>query len=167
MFRTLSHLGGLLVIVLLFTAACQPIQPTNARAGEVTNTRQANQAVVQRFYDEVFTQKNMPVLDEIFAENFVAHDLDVGGELPGGGLPETLAAFPDVKATINQWVVEGDLVVAYTTYNGTHQGEFLGVAPTGKAVTWSIIDIWRVKNGKIVELWHDIPNGDILEQIQP
>ena len=80
-------------------------------------------------------------------------------------MPETLAAFPDVKATINLWVVDGDLVSAYVSYQGTHQAEFLGVAPTGKAVTWSIIDIFRVQNGKVVELWHDVPNGDILEQI--
>ena len=91
--------------------------------------------------------------------------LDYGGVLPGGGLEGTLAAFPDVVATVNLWVVEDDLVTAYVTYNGTHQAEFLGVAPTGKAVTWSIIDIWRVQNGKITELWHHIPNDDILEQI--
>jgi predicted ester cyclase len=131
-----------------------------------TSMETANKAVVQRFYDEVFTQKKMAVLDEINDPNFVAHDLDVGGELPGGGLPEVLAAFPDIKATINQWVIEGDLVTAYVTFNGTHQAEYLGVAATGKAITFSIIDIWRVKDGKIVELWHNIPNEDILEQIQ-
>jgi predicted ester cyclase len=131
-----------------------------------TNLEAANKAVVQRFYDEVFTQKKMAVLDEVFDPNMVVHDLDVGGELPGGGLPETLAAFPDVKATVNLWVIEDDLVTAYMTYNGTHQAEFLGVAATGKAVTASIIDIFRVKDGKVVELWHNIPNEDILEQIQ-
>jgi len=165
MFRNLSHLGGLLVIALLFTAACQPIQPTNARAGEATNTRQANQALVQRFYDEVFTQKKMAVLGEIFAENFVAHDLD-DQELPAG-LEETLVAFPDIKATVNQWVIEGELVTAIVAYQGTHQAEFLGVAPTGKVVTFAIVDVWRVQDGVITELWHDIPNEEILEQIQP
>ena len=126
---------------------------------------EASQAVVQRFYDEVFTQKKMAVLNELFAPNLVVHDLDFGGVLPGGDLPGTLAAFPDVVATVNLWVVEDDLVTAYVTYNGTHQAEFLRVPATGKAVTWSIIDIWRVKDGKIVELWHHIPNDDILEQI--
>jgi predicted ester cyclase len=157
------------VLLSLSVAGC--IQPMAVPAAQATTSvaalEAANKAVVQRFYAEVFTQKKMAVLGEIFAKNFVVHDLDVGGELLGGGLPETLAAFPDVKATINQWVVEGDLVVAYTTYNGTHQGEFLGVAPTGKAVTWSIIDIFRVKDSKITELWHNVPNEDILEQIQP
>jgi predicted ester cyclase len=170
MFGNRFHWSGVLLTTLLVTTACQPIQrlpPTQsgAMAATETGTEQANRAVVQRFYDEVFTQKKMPVLDEIFNGDPVIHDLDVGGELPGGDLPETLAAFPDVVATVNQWVVDGDLVAAYITFNGTHQGEFLGVAPTGKAVTWSIIDLWRVQDGKMVELWHNIPNDDILEQI--
>lgn len=158
--------------LLALLTACQPIQPATAAQGaaataDPSSQEAANKAVVQRFYDEVFTQKKMAVLQEVFAPDLVIHDLDFGGELPGGGLPETLAAFPDVKATVNQWVVEGDLVTAMVSYTGTHQAEFLGVAPTGKTVTWSIIDLWRVQDGKIVELWHDIPNGDILEQIQP
>lgn len=130
-----------------------------------TNMEAANKAVVQRFYDEVFTQKKMAVLDEVFDPNMVVHDLDVGGEFPGI-LPETLAAFPDVKATVNLWVIEGDIVTAYVTFNGTHQAEFMGVAATGKAITFSIIDIFRVKDGKVVELWHNVPNEDVLEQIQ-
>ena len=41
------------------------------------------------------------------------------------------------------------------------------MAPTGKQITWSLIDLWRVEDGKVTELWHNIPNNDILEQIQP
>lgn len=108
---------------------------------------------------------DMGVLAEVVDPNLVIHDLNVGGELPGGGLEGTLAAFPDVVATTNLWVVEEDLVTAYVTYNATHQAEFLDIPTTGKAVTWSIIDIWRVKDGKIVELWHNLPNEDILEPI--
>lgn len=161
----------LLLCLFTFLTACQPIQALPASQSRAmaaaTNDEAANRAVAQRFYEEVFTQKKMAVLSEVFDANLVIHDLDVGGELPGGTLPGTLAAFPDVVATINFWVVENDLVTAYVTYNGTHQAEFLGVPATGKAVTWSIIDIFRVKDGKVVELWHNIPNEDILEQIAP
>jgi hypothetical protein len=65
---------------------------------------QANQAVVQRFYDEVFTQKKMAVLGELSDPHLVVHDLDFSGVLPGGDLEGTLTAFPDVVATINLWV---------------------------------------------------------------
>lgn len=173
MFRKSFCLFGLLLITMLVMGACQPIQQlpdTKAAAAASTQTplEQANQAVVQRFYDEVFTQKKMAVLGEIMDANFVVHDLDVGGELNGGApLEETLAAFPDVKATTNLWVSEGELVTVYVTYRGTHQAEYLNVAATGAPVTWEVIDVWRVKDGKLAELWHNIPNDDILEQIAP
>lgn len=162
---------SMLVAVLLLCLpgllnACQPIQrlPANQAPSSISTGQEAtNKALVQRFYDEVFTQKKMEVLGDLFAENFVPHDLDAH-ELPAG-LEETIAGFPDLKATITQWVVQGDFVTAMVTFAGTQQAEFLGVAPTGKAVTFSIIDIWRVQDGKITELWHDVPNNEILEQI--
>jgi predicted ester cyclase len=163
MVRKLFRGHGLLWVALITLVACQPITPTAA-----TSQEQANKAVVQRFYEEVFTQKKMEVLGELFAANFIIHDLDVGGEAGGATLlQDTLPAFPDVQATVNLWVVQDDLVTTSVSYTGTHQAEFLGVAPTGKTVTWHIIDLWRVQDGKLIELWHDVPNGDILEQIQP
>jgi predicted ester cyclase len=127
---------------------------------------QANQAVAQRFDDEVFTGKKMDVLAEVFDANLQVHDLAVGGE-PGTAtlLQDTLTAFPDVNASVQQWVVEGDLVTAVVTFTGTHQAEFMGVAATGRPVAWSIIDVFRVRDGKVVELWHNVPNDDILAQI--
>jgi predicted ester cyclase len=162
-----GYMNIVTLLIGLSLMACQAMSATQNTAAEAAESgnEAANKALVQRFYDEVFTQKKMPVLDEIFDPKLAIHDLDVGGELPGGGLVETLAAFPDVKATVNLWVTEGELVTAYVTLNGTHRAEFLGVALTRKAVTWSIIDIWRVHDGKIIELWHNIPNEDILEQI--
>lgn len=123
--------------------------------------------MAQRFYDEVFTGKNLGALPEIFGASLVVHDLDIGGESPDGGLEPTLAAFPDVQSTIDLWVVEGDLVTAVVTNKGTHQAEFMGVPATGRPVTFHIIDVFRIKDGKVVDLWHNIPNEDILEQIQP
>ncbi len=161
--KTIARTAGLLLTLLL--AACQPVQMMPATQDAASGMEAANKAVVQRFYDEVFTQKKMAVLGEIMDANFVVHDLDEGGEQPGGDLPGTLAAFPDVKATVHFMTVEGDMVTAYVTYNATHQAEFVGVAATGTPVTWSIIDIMRVKDGRISELWHNIPNDDILEQI--
>ena len=162
-------LGLLLVAASLALAACQPVRAVQAAgaAGRATPPRteqeKANQALVQRFYDKVFTQKNMAALNDLFATDFVPHDLDAQ-ELPAG-IDGTIAAFPDLKTTVTQWVIEGDMITAMVTFTGTQTGDFLGVAPTGKSVTFSIIDIWRVQDGKIAELWHDVPNNEILAQI--
>jgi predicted ester cyclase len=128
-----------------------------------TDTEAANQAVVQRWYEEVFNQKNPRVIGEIFAENAVIHDLDYGADGAGPDLP--FVAFPDLQTTVNLWIVKDDYVTAVVTLTGTQQGKFLGIAPTGKPVTFSLIDIWRVQDGKVTELWHNVPISDILEQL--
>lgn len=132
------------------------------RAGLGTSAQDASPApegsaaVVQRLYEEVFNQKNLDALDEIDATDFVDHSPGApqgraGAKQTIGGL---LAAFPDLQVTVEQWIVDGDMVASLVTFRGTHQGELLGVAPTGKPVEWSHIDIHRVEGGQIVELWH-------------
>jgi predicted ester cyclase len=165
------YLHGLLFLLLLATAACQPVQAlpatqTTATASAEAKLEQANQAVVQRFYDEVMNQKKLDALGELFDAKLIVHDLDFGAN--GIDLPAMLASMPDFQATVSLWVVKDDLVTTVVTYNGTHTGsELLGIPATGKPVTFSIIDIVRVKDGKITELWHNVPTSDILEQIQP
>jgi predicted ester cyclase len=61
--------------------------------------------------------------------------------------------------------MDGDLVTAVVTASGTHQVAIMGVAPTGNQVTFSQIDVWRVKEGKITDVWHNFANADILLQI--
>ena len=166
MFKTVVRTSSLL-LVLVFSA-WQPAQrlsatPNSAPASAETAQEKANKAVVQRFYEEVVNQKHMEVLSELFDAKIVFHDLDFGAH--GGDLPGVLTGLPDVKATIDPWVVKDDLVTAVVTFKGTHKGTLLGIAPTGNPVTFSIIDVYRVKNGKITDLWHNVPNNDILAQI--
>ncbi len=62
-------------------------------------------------------------------------------------------AFPDLSITVEDMIAEGDRVAARVTMRGTHLGEFMGVAPTGKPVEVRAIDMFRIANGKIVEHW--------------
>jgi predicted ester cyclase len=166
---------ALIVMVLLMAmvgvAACQtvralPKRQTTSSASSAISLEEANKAIVERFYEEVMNQKNLDALGELFDANLIVHDLDFGAN--GIDLPAMLASMPDFRATTTLWVVKDDLVTAVVTYNGTHTGgELLGVPATGKPVTFSIIDIVRIKDGKIAELWHNVPTSDILEQIQP
>jgi predicted ester cyclase len=161
------YLYGLLFLLLLATAACQPVQAlpatqTTATASAEAKLEQANKAVVQRFYDEVVNQKHMNVLDEVFDPHMVAHEL---GLTPALSNTVLFTGLPDLHLTVDLWVIEGDLVTAMVTVSGTHQAEMMGVAPTGNQVTFSQIDIWRVKDGKITDVWHNFANADILQQI--
>lgn len=165
--RTAARTVGLWLLLTLLLGACQPIQrlpemKTAVAASALTPLEQANQAVVQRFYDEVVNKKNLAVFAEVFDPNMVEHSLGIGLVMTE---TEMFAALPDLHLTVDLWVVEGDLVTAVVTVSGTHQAEFMGVAATGNKVSWSSIDIWRVKDGKITDVWHDVPNEDILQQI--
>ncbi len=117
-----------------------------------------SKALVRRYVEEVVNRRNLDVLDEIFAADFVQY----GGEPDQVSGVEDLkqffvmlrSGFPDFQGTIEDlFAAEGDKVVLRFTLRGTHQGEFMGVAPTGRQVTMAGIDIFRVANGKIVELW--------------
>ena len=75
------------------------------------------------------------------------------------------AAFPDLHTTIEQVVGEGDIVVVRGTDRGTHRGDFMGIAPTGRNVTVPWICIYRVTDGKITEQWISSDGLGMLQQL--
>lgn len=70
------------------------------------------------------------------------------------GIGELLTGFPDFTVTNEQVIAMGDTVVVRSTVRGTHTGPFIGIPPTGKPVEFAAIDIWRVADGQLVEVWH-------------
>ncbi len=76
-----------------------------------------------------------------------------------------LSAFPDLKAVIHDQVAEGDKVVTYKTFHGTHKGEFREIPPTGKKISVDVIDIFRIANGKMVEHWTVIDWMGLMQQL--
>jgi steroid delta-isomerase-like uncharacterized protein len=128
-----------------------------SRKGVGTVSRE-NEALVRRYVEEVYDQRRLEVVDEIFAPDFILHDPD----LPGGGRgPEGIkriveifvGAFPDLQLTLDDELSSGEKVVTRWTARGTHQGELMGIAPTGNRIEVSTIGIWRVAEGKITEAW--------------
>ncbi len=75
------------------------------------------------------------------------------------------SAFPDFKATIDDILAEDDKVVLRMTWNGTQKGEFLGVPATGKRVSFGVIDIIRIANGKLVEHWGQMDSMSMMQQL--
>ena len=74
-----------------------------------------------------------------------------------------LRVYPDIHLTVEDLIAEGDKVVGRTTVTGTHRGEFIGVAPTGKSITYDEIFIFRFVDGKVVETWGVV---DVFAQIR-
>lgn len=131
-------------------------------------TTQENGAITRRWFEEL-NKGNLAVADEIYAANYILHDPNNPLDLPPGpeGVKQFLSpfitAFPDTQGTIEDLVTEGDKVAVRFTIRGTHQGEFQGIAPTGKQVTMTGISIIRFTGGQMVEEWQ---NADILGMLQ-
>jgi len=127
-----------------------------------------NKAIVRRCYEEL-NKKNLGIGDELFAANYVNHQPG-GGEVHG---PEELkqlltgffTAFPDLRFTVEDLVAEGDKVVARWTSQGTHKGEFMGIAATGKQGATTGIAIFRIVGGKVVEEWAEMDMLGMMQQL--
>jgi len=130
---------------------------------------EAAKAVVRRNTEEVQGGGNFDVFEELFADDFVDHTPQPNTTPDKGGvriLYRTLrTAFPDFHADIHWQAADGDLVTTYKMYHGTHQGTFLGVAPTGRVIRFETVDAMRVRDGKITEHWGVANLFSLLEQL--
>ncbi len=129
-----------------------------------------NKALVHQLVEEVINQGNASMVDELLAPDFVEReDLPPGMPRDREALKQLTtmlhSAFPDFKATIDDIVAEGDKVVIRQTWSGTHKGVFMGVPPTGKSVSFGVIDIIRVAGGKCVEHWGQMDNMGLMQQL--
>jgi len=120
-----------------------------------------NKAVVRRYLEEVWVKGNTGAVEQLLAPNYT---LRVVQSHPGHldafveqahGLDDSIAryrrAFPDLRIEPDTIVAEGDWVAVQWTASGTHTGEFRGIAPTGKRVTYAAVSFYRLSDGKIAE----------------
>ena len=127
---------------------------------------QENRENMRRVLEEAFGQGKVQIVDEVLHPDFVCWDPNSeSGEIRGadtikGEIEYFRNAVPDLTYTVGDQVVEGDKVVSRYTVSGTHQGEFFGVAATGKRIEMTGINIDRFdESGKLVEEW---PEYDLL-----
>ncbi|MDF2830412.1 MAG: SnoaL-like polyketide cyclase [Mycobacterium sp.] len=114
-------------------------------------------AVVRRNTEEVQGRGDFELFEELFADDFVDHTPQPGTTADKDGVRvlyhRLREAFSDFHPEIHWQTVDGDLVTTFKTYHGTHTGDFLGIAPTGRTVRFDTVDAMRVRDGRIVEHW--------------
>ena len=128
-----------------------------------------NKALVRRSVSEFYNRENVDVVDEFYTADFLSHDpagIKEGGVEELKQLMDSIyAAFPDFHLHIDELIAEGDKVVKRFTIHCTHQGEFMGVPPTGKEITFSGTHTYRVAGGKLAEEWVDINWLGFMQQL--
>lgn len=129
----------------------------------------AAKAVVRRNTEEVQSRGNFAVFEELFADDFVDHTPQPNMTPNKDGVRDLYhrlrAAFPDFHADIHWQAADGELVTTYKTYHGTHEGMFLGMAPTGRKIQFETVDVMRVRNGKITDHWGVANLFSLMQQL--
>jgi steroid delta-isomerase-like uncharacterized protein len=163
--RSITLAMAVTTVVGLLTLVCE------ARGEPMpSEIADANKALINRFYEEVWNKGNVEFAWQVFAEDYVRHDLRPTQALPG---PEGQAkvaadfrrAFPDLKFKVDLALAEGDLVAARWTATGTMTGKWGAVEPTGKVARFSGVNIFRFRDGKIVEIWNHRDDLGLMQQV--
>jgi steroid delta-isomerase-like uncharacterized protein len=117
-----------------------------------------NKALVRREQDELWNQTgNLDAAEELFAPEQAEAAKQEASDFRRG--------FPDVVSTIEDLIAEGDRVAARWSARATHQGEYVGVPPTGKEVEFTGISVYRIEGGRIAESWTVEDQVGLMRQI--
>jgi steroid delta-isomerase-like uncharacterized protein len=125
-----------------------------------------NKKLVQRFYAEAINARDLDSVGRLLSEDFT-HDGEPRGQ---DGQRQAVAAFldgfSDLRNEILLILAEGDLVAAHQRWTGTHDGEFLGLAPTGKSVKFTSTAILRIADGRITAAWDEVDLLGLMRQLK-
>jgi steroid delta-isomerase-like uncharacterized protein len=128
-----------------------------------------NKAIYRRMVDEVVNKGHFEVIPELFAEDYLDHNLPPGAQ-PGIGSVAMVFGmfrngFSDLHFEIQEMVGSGDIVATRVSGSGTHDGNFMGTPPTGRKAEWGSMGFFRVRDGKIVEHWGQPDVFSLLQQL--
>jgi predicted ester cyclase len=161
----------LFALAMLLGSAASSAPSTAAQAATPTvdcpaPTPAQNLEVVRSFYDEGVNRADLSVFDRVAAPDIVYHGATVGDESGLEALRriygEALTGLPGLKYTLLTSVADGDAVALRYAVEGVHTGDFRGLAPTGKTITWNHSAFAHVQCGRISEMWAEIDQLDRL-----
>ena len=131
-----------------------------------------NTTLIHRWFEEVWNNKNEDAIEEMMAEDCVANGLNGPDGNPVSGHEgfkalhrAFVSAYPDLRVTVEDTVIDGDTIAARCKVTGTHDGHGIGVPPTNVPVEFTGMTIVKVKDGKIVEAWNEFDFMKMYTQV--
>src|ERR687890_895565 len=127
-----------------------------------------NKSLARRWFEDLFSRGDLDAAEEILSADFLDHlprEEERGIEELKDYVSVYRTAFPDIEDTVEEIVAEADKVVVRWRSRGTHQGEFMGVAPTGRHVMFTGMRLFRIAEDKIAESWANIDERGLQEQL--
>lgn len=145
-------------------------RPWSFREGGWPLSAEENKALVRRYFEEVFNQGHVDLMDELLAPDYVNH-----GSIPGHPVQDregikqvemaSRAALPDIRYSMHRLMAEGDMVAYHWTAEATHQGELMGIPATGRRIAAQGMVFSRIRDGKIAEQWRIVDVFGLLQQL--
>jgi hypothetical protein len=130
--------------------------------------KEAIKAIAEAYASRIWDEKDLNAIDELLDKKCIIHSLlgDFHGPESMKKVVHTwLSGFPDLAVKNAAVICEKDLVVLHWQAQGTHQGEFKGIKPTGKPVSYAGVTIYRISQSKINEYWSYLDMQHLLKQI--
>ncbi len=127
----------------------------------------ANKELVRRFYAEAINGRDSAACERLLSADFVHNGEPRGRIGQRQAVDYFLAAFPDLRNEIELILGEDDLVAAHQRWSGTHAGEFLGVAASGRQVEFTSTAVLRIRDGLIAQAWDEMDAAGLLRQLGP
>ena len=139
-------------------------------ADQDSATTNGAKALIERFYREVWDRGNVEVALDVFHDDYIRHDLRPSEALPGGAGQAKIAAdfrkaFPDLRFNVELMIAEADFVAAQWTATGTHTGTWGSLPPTGRTVQFAGVNIFRLRDGKVAEIWNHRDDLGLMSQL--
>jgi steroid delta-isomerase-like uncharacterized protein len=131
---------------------------------------EANKDLLRRWWEALSQGNAVNVVDEFYSADYVLHDPTQPEPVHGiegvrAFMNAIATGFPDIKATVEDLLAEGDKVMQRVTVRGTQQGEFQGIPATGKTVEMWLMVISRIADNKIAEEWQLVDTLSMLQQL--
>jgi len=127
-----------------------------------------NKALVRRFIDQIFVQGRRDSVDELLADDFIGHTWPSTGHPKDdlkAAIDRTSKGLADPEFRIDDLIAEGDRVAVRLTSSATQVGDFMGLPPSGTRYSISEIHIFRIRDGKVAEHWHQLDQMSLMKQL--
>jgi predicted ester cyclase len=128
-----------------------------------------NKQIIRRWIDTGVNAGDLSVADELFESDVVAHapegDLQGVDAGPKASVKLLRGAFPDIQFKVDDLIAEGDRVAARFSAHGRHEGDFMGIAPTERSVSFNGIYVYRLSGGRIAEVWVSLDALGLMAQL--
>ena len=132
-----------------------------------TDLAEANKALARRWFEEGWNRGRLDLADEIFAADFVLRGERTGPAGPQRSVRYIRSVFEPMRVTVDLQIADGDFVVSHYTARGRHTlAPYRGIAPAGREVSASGVQIWRVRDGRAVQDWNTFDEWGLVEQLR-